>query len=220
MKNNIVLGILSIAVIILYILHFSGSKQNIAVQTTDSVKDSTTIVDSVATDSSNAPKEIAEKCATSYKGIAYVNMDTLLEKYKFAKDVNARLLKKEKDARAKLESKDTQLRTDYAKVQERYSKGLMTQTEAQTESERLMKQQQELMNLEKSLTQGLLDEQKKFNKQLQDSIMKFFKEYNEEMHYEAIFSNTSNDNIIYAEQKLNITTDVINKLNDRYNKKK
>ena len=215
MKNNLALGILTVAVIILYILHFSSNNSSSAASCkgtadTTSVKDSsaTTLNDTVATET-----------MTVNNGIAYVNMDTLLEKYKFAKDINARLLKKEKDARAQLERKDTQLRTDYAKVDERYRKGLMTQTEAKTESERLAKQQQEIQTLSNTLTQNLLDEQKKFNKQLQDTILKFFKEYNEEKHYQAIFSNTSNDNIIYAEKQLNITTEVVNKLNARYKKK-
>lgn len=215
MKNNLALGILTVAVIILYILHFSSNNSSTAVSS-QGTADTTSVKDSSATTLNDT---VATEAMTVNNGIAYVNMDTLLEKYKFAKDINARLLKKEKDARAQLERKDTQLRTDYAKVDERYRKGLMTQTEAKTESERLAKQQQEIQTLSNTLTQNLLDEQKKFNKQLQDTILKFFKEYNEEKHYQAIFSNTSNDNIIYAEKQLNITTEVVNKLNARYKKK-
>ena len=216
MKNNLALGILTVAVIILYILHFSSSNNATSEVASQKTADTTGAKDSCAT----ALKDtVATEPVAINNGIAYVNMDTLLEKYKFAKDINARLLKKEKDARAQLERKDTQLRTDYAKVDERYRKGLMTQTEAKTESERLAKQQQDIQNLSNTLTQNLLDEQKKFNKQLQDTILKFFKEYNEEKHYQAIFSNTSNDNIIYAEKQLNITTEVVNKLNARYKKK-
>ncbi|MBO4332812.1 MAG: OmpH family outer membrane protein [Paludibacteraceae bacterium] len=215
MKNNLALGILTVAVIILYILHFSSNNSSSAASC-QGTADTTSVKDSSATTLNDT---VATETMTVNNGIAYVNMDTLLEKYKFAKDINARLLKKEKDARAQLERKDTQLRTDYAKVDERYRKGLMTQTEAKTESERLAKQQQEIQTLSNTLTQNLLDEQKKFNKQLQDTILKFFKEYNEEKHYQAIFSNTSNDNIIYAEKQLNITTEVVNKLNARYKKK-
>lgn len=215
MKNNLALGILTVAVIILYILHFSSSNNSTSEVASQKTADTTGAKDSCAT----ALKDTVATEPVAINGIAYVNMDTLLEKYKFAKDINARLLKKEKDARAQLERKDTQLRTDYAKVDERYRKGLMTQTEAKTESERLAKQQQDIQNLSNTLTQNLLDEQKKFNKQLQDTILKFFKEYNEEKHYQAIFSNTSNDNIIYAEKQLNITTEVVNKLNARYKKK-
>lgn len=214
MKNNIALGILGVAVAILYILHFCEKKET---------SSQTIEINSEANDSCNAalidsPKTDSVCVHLNNSGIAYVNMDTLLEKYKFAKDVNARLLKKEKDARAKLSAKDAQLRSDYAKVQDRVQRGLLNQADIQAESERFMKQQQELVDLDKSLTNSLLDEQKKFNKQLHDSIMTFFKEYNAEKHYEAIFSNTSNDNIIYAEQQLNITTDVVDRLNARYKK--
>ncbi len=214
MKNNLALGVLTVAVIILYILQFSSSHKS-AEPAKSTIADTTCTNDTTPA----ATDTIAEAAPVVNNGIAYVNMDTLLEKYKFAKDINARLLKKEKDARAQLENKDAQLRNDYTKVDERYRKGLMTQTEAKTESERLAKQQQDIQILSNKLTQNLLEEQKKFNKQLQDTILNFFKEYNEEKHYQAIFSNTSNDNIIYAEKQLNITTDVVNKLNARYKKK-
>lgn len=216
MKNNLALGILTVAVVILYIMQFCSGSKSTEPQTASVVDTTKTIDSTIATP---IDKVVAEEVPVVNNGIAYVNMDTLLEKYKFAKDISARLLKNEKNARTQLESKDTQLRTDYAKVEERYRKGLMTELEAKTESERLAKQQQEIQILSNKLTQNLLDEQKKFNKQLQDTILKFFKEYNEEKHYQAIFSNTSNDNIIYAEKQLNITTDVVNRLNARYKKK-
>ncbi len=208
MKNNLLLGILTVAVVILYILHFTSNKQ---VQPVEPTADTTKIVADVDTTEIPVVEERYD--------IAYVNMDTLLEKYAFAKDVSARLLKKEKDASAKLNSKGEELRNDYAKVEERYRKGLLTATEAQTESEKLAKQQQEIQKLNNTLTQSLIDEQKKFNKQLQDSILKFFKEYNADKKYKAIFSNTNNDNIIYAEKQLNITNEVIEMLNARYKKK-
>lgn len=211
MKNNYYLGVLTFAVILLYIIHFTSpcaSRKRPVSTNTDTTKAAPAFVKNDTIDSTET--------STNKNIIAYVNMDTLLEKYQFAKDVNAHLLKKQKDASAKLNDQGNKLRSDYAKVEEKYRKGLLSQTEAQAESDRLMKQQQEIQKLNNSLSQNLLDEQNKFNKQMQDTILKFFKEYNADKHYMAIFSNADNNNILYAEKQLNITSEVIALLNKRY----
>jgi outer membrane protein len=206
MKNitDILVGILTVAVVVLYILHFTSKPQE-EVQ----VKTERVIVNGKPQD----------KVVNATTEIAYVNVDSLLTKYAYAKDLNEQLLKKEKTARAQLAAKENQLRTDYTNVQARYQKGLLSRDEAEMEGQKLNRQQKDLQDLNAKLTKSLMDDEKSLNKKLQDKVQAFFKEYNKTKHYKAIFSNSGNDNIFYAEEYLNITNDVISKLNEDYKKK-
>jgi outer membrane protein len=115
MKNitDILVGILTVAVVVLYILHFTSKPQE-EVQ----VKTERVIVNGKPQD----------KVVNATTEIAYVNVDSLLAKYAYAKDLNEQLLKKEKTARAQLAAKENQLRTDYTNVQARYQKGCCRET--------------------------------------------------------------------------------------------
>ena len=227
--QNVVLGILAVAVVVLYILHFAGCNKNsqkeepaaAAEQTEEAVADSTeNSVEAPAEETADTDEDVASNDGPADSPIAYVNVDTLLSKYELAKEMNAQLLKKQKAAQSQLEAKATQLQTDYANIQQKYQKALISESEAQAEAQKLQKQQAELQELDARLTKQMVDEQQKMNKQLLDKIQKFFKEYNKTKQYKAILSNASNDNILYAESSLNITNDVIKKLNAEYKKKK
>lgn len=52
-------------------------------------------------------------------------------------------------------------------------------------------------------------EQQKLNLQLADTIKVNLVEFNKNKNYEIIFSNTASDNILYADEKYDITQEVI-----------
>ncbi|OGJ94130.1 MAG: hypothetical protein A2350_20800 [Candidatus Raymondbacteria bacterium RifOxyB12_full_50_8] len=69
----------------------------------------------------------------------------------------------------------------------------------------------------KTETDKQLKEQE--SKEMQPIIVKinsFLKEYGEEEGYDIILGASGNGNIVYGKAKLDITTDVINKLNKKY----
>ena len=209
--NTIILVILCVAVAGLYIMHFtSGSTSETKNDTNMTVRSSLSI-DSLP--------------------IAYVNVDSLLVDYKYAKDLNEVLLKKQEKSRKEVSSKELQLRSDYAayaKKVEVYQNKMATgqiltkETKDKEESvlmqeqNRISKKDQDLKELDRRLSQELFVEQQKMNAQLRDSINAFFVIYNKDKHYKVIFSDTGNDNIFYAEDYLNITDDVVDELNKRY----
>jgi len=196
--NTIALSVLCIAVVILYILHFSSQGK--------------TPCETVL--QKNNPAKIS--LSDSFP-IAYVNVDTLLMNYQFAKEVNEELLKKQEKFRNDISHKQQQLQQDAMAFQQKYeSGGFLTKESFEQEQTRLMKKEQELQNMDRRFTQELFAEQQKMNSQLRDTINTFFKLYNQDKHYKIIFSDTGNDNIFYAEDHLNITSDVIEQLNARY----
>jgi outer membrane protein len=79
-----------------------------------------------------------------------------------------------------------------------------------------MKAQQDLQALSNKLTNELSTENAKNSLQLRDSINVFLKEYNKDKKYSVILSNTGLDNILYADDAMNITDEVVAGLNARY----
>lgn len=153
--------------------------------------------------------------------VAYINVDSLLVGYDFAKDLNEELIKKTEDARMNLNSKGQALEKEMADFQRKLqTNAFLSEDRAQTEYNRLQNKQQELEQLNYKLQNDLAQQQAQMNARLSDSIRNYVKEYNEEMHYELIFTNTMYDNILIDAPKYDITGDVLSRLNERYAKTK
>ena len=80
-----------------------------------------------------------------------------------------------------------------------------------------MKAQQDLQELSNKLSNELATETAQNNLQLRDSINNFIQAYNKVQGYNMIFSNTGFDNLLYADQSMNITNEIVEGLNARYN---
>lgn len=162
-----------------------------------------------------APKKSAQ-AATESKGIAYVEIDSLLTQYTFCIEHKAALESKSKQYEAQMASKMGQMEKAYAEFQQKMQNGsFSSQEQAQAAQQRIQKLQQEGAQLEQQLTKKMAGEQEKFNKTLRDSLKSFLNDYNKTAGYDMILSKQG-DNVLYANEKLNITTEVISGLNKRY----
>lgn len=200
MKNNISLalnGVLLVAVIILFILVL-GKKNQSSDQIIVKKGDSATIV--------SLP-------------IAYVNIDSLLINYTFAKQANESLTKKQEDSRLTINSRQRELQGEMIEFQKKLENGaFLSRERAEQEQARLQKKQQDLQITADRLSQQIMEQQQKMSKQLSDTIKIFMKQFNKDGKYQVILSNTSNDNVLYAGDKYDITSEVVKQLNSR-NKK-
>jgi len=201
MKNLslIINVVLAVAVIVLFVLVL-GNKSN-----------------SVANQSVTGKNQV-----TSAKlPIAYVNVDSLLLHYEFAKESNESLIKKQEDSRLKINTLARQLQNEMGDFQRKLeNNAFLSRDRAQQEQTRLQKKQQDLQELDGSLSKQLVQVQQKMSEQLRDTINNFMKEYNKDHKYQLIISNTSSDNILYAEKTYDITAEVTKLLNERYTAKK
>lgn len=153
--------------------------------------------------------------------VAYINVDSLLANYNFAKDLNEELIKKTEDARMNINSQAQALEKDYAQFQRKLqTNAFLSEERAQQEAQKLQAKKDELDQLNYKLQNDLAQQQAQMNARLSDTIRNFVKEYNEEMHFELIFTNTMYDNILLDAPKYDITGDVLNRLNARYAKTK
>ncbi len=160
----------------------------------------------------------AAPVATGELKLAYVDVDSLLTKYNFCIDLNEAMMKKEENIRMTLNQKANTLEKDQKEFQKKYeSNAFISPERAQQEYNRLMKAQQDLQDLSTKLSNELATETAKNNLQLRDSINNFIQAYNANKGYNMIFSNTGFDNLLYADKSMNITNEIVDGLNARYN---
>src|SRR5690554_3009314 len=195
--NYIVSGVLTVAVIILFILHFNSN--------------------STSKESSASNLSVLLNDSTLTLPIAYVNVDSLLTNYNFAKDLNESLLRKEESTRATLNQRENQINSAAQEFERKLrNNAFLSQDRAQQEQERIMKMNQEYQQLAERLSQEFMLEQQKLNIQMEDTIKVRIEEFNKTRNYEIIFSNISTSTTIFAKDKYDITDEVVQFLNSKY----
>ncbi|MFT4072985.1 MAG: OmpH family outer membrane protein [Dysgonamonadaceae bacterium] len=198
MKNisYIINGVLAVAIIVLYILHFnSGGKK---------VEEGKIIKFNKADTAATLP-------------IAYVNVDTILSNYNLAKDANENLMRKLESSNATMKEKQQRLQTEYAEFQRKVqANAFLSEERAQQEYLRLQNMDKELKTTGSRLDDEFRREQQKLNNQLTDSVRNVIKTYNKTANLQIILSNSGMDNVLYAKEKYDITSEILTLLNKRY----
>ena len=160
--------------------------------------------------------EPAQAGQTGDLKIAYVEVDSLMTQYDFAKDYSVTLQKKSNNARNTLTQKSNTLQAAVNNFQQKLNNNGFTSREQAAQQQAAIEQQQRsLQELQARLENELASETQKFNEALRDSLQNFLKAYNEDKHYNLILTKQG-DNLLWADKKFDITQDVINGLNKRY----
>ena len=160
----------------------------------------------------------AEVASTPGQGIrvAYVEVDSLMTQYDYAKDYSVTLEKKSNNARNTLNQKGAQLQAAVNNFQQKLNNnGFQSREQAASVQMAIEKQQRDLQELQARLENELASETQKFNVSLRDSLKSFLNSYNSDKKFDYIFSKAG-DNILLSNTKYDITQDVINGLNKRY----
>jgi outer membrane protein len=148
--------------------------------------------------------------------IAYVEVDSLMTQFDFAKEKSAELEKKSLNARNTLTQKGNQLQAAANNFQQKLqNNGFTSREQAEGVQQALQRQQNDLAALQARLENELASEQQKFLQALQDSLNNFLTVYNQDKKFDFILNKGS---ILFAGKKYDITQEVINGLNKRYNK--
>ncbi|MBR1879211.1 MAG: OmpH family outer membrane protein [Prevotella sp.] len=148
--------------------------------------------------------------------IAYIEVDSLMTQYDFAKDYSVTLQKKSNNARNTLTQKGNQLQAAVNNFQQKINNnGFQSREQAAGVQAALERQQRDLQELQARLENELASETAKFNEALRDSLQNFLKAYNKDKKYDIILSKAG-DNILMADKRFDITQDVINGLNKHY----
>jgi len=204
MKNiSLVLnGVLIIAVIILFYLHFSGN--NIEVKEVTDVSEEVVAEESVV-------EEIESK-------IGYLNVDSLQKNYKYYAD----LINKLKGRESKYEKELSQKSAAFEKKVMEFQKKAptMTQFEGQTRQKELAEEEQQLYKLRDDFAVKFQNEEAKLNDEFQKNVKDFIKEFNNDKDYNIIIGASSIGNVVlYYNEGINVSNAVIKGLNEQYAKK-
>lgn len=157
----------------------------------------------------------SESKAPAELKIAYVEVDSIMTQYKFAKEYAAILEKKGQNIQATLAQKQQQLQAAAANFQQKYQQNAYTREQVEAIQAGLQKQSNDLQGLQQRLQNELVTEQSKYAKVLHDSIANYLARYNKDKKYSIIFSK-SGDNLLYADKAYDITNEVISGLNKAY----
>jgi outer membrane protein len=150
--------------------------------------------------------------------IAYVEVDSLMTQFEFAKEKTQELEKKSLNARNTLTQKGNQLQSAANNFQQKLqNNGFTSREQAESVQQQLQRQQNDLAALQARFESELANETQKFNVALRDSLNHFLEVYNKDKKFDMILAK-SGDNILLANPKYDITQDVINGLNKRYQK--
>lgn len=197
MKNlSLVLNvILLIAVGVLYVLHFTGGEKNEAI---------TEVRASVGTSS-------------ALRQLAYVNSDSLLQNYDYFKDKANELEAK----RAKLEAEYTNRAQGLQNEINDFQRNVqnMTMAQARAVEENLTQKQQNLIRYQQTLQQELMNDENLVNNELYDNVANYLEEYGRKNNLQLVLTYTKGSGVLYANDSLDITQEVIVGLNAEYNKK-
>jgi outer membrane protein len=195
MKNlSLILNIiLLIAVIGLYALYFSNGKK------------------------ATAASSGSDTSAVNLK-VAYINSDSVLKYYDYLKvnkeQLEAKTKKMDQDYRVRAQG----LQNEIAAYQRNVKN--MTYGQVQATEEDLGKKQQNLQMYQQTLTQQLMQEEAKLNKELYDRVTAFLKEYGQERGLQLVLKYDPTSDMLYGNNALDITQDVITGLNNSYKTEK
>lgn len=194
MKNlSLILNIvLLVAVIVLYVLHFSQQK----VESTSS-----------PSDTSNVDLKLA-----------YILSDSVLKHYEYLKVNREQLEAKTKKMDQDLRNRTMGLQNEISAYQRNVSG--MTLGQARATEEDLGKKQQNLQLYQQSLQQQLMQDEAKLNKELYDRITVFLKKYGEEKGLQVVLKYDPTSDVLFGGAGLDITDDVIKGLNEDYKTEK
>jgi len=146
--------------------------------------------------------------------IAYVDLDSVEARYEYFKAKKSELEKRQQAIDNELKANVRALQNEAADFQRRANANQLTQAEGETAQRTLMEKQQQLEAKRQNLSQQYMEQEAKFNEDLQKRLDDFLKTFNADKKYSFIFSYRAGaSNILYKDESLDITAPVIDGLN-------
>ena len=190
MKNLslIINGILAVAIGVLFFLHFKDCKPT----------DSKSTISAVGTSAVSGT-------------IAYVDLDTLEANYTYYKDKKVEFEKNQKNLEASLTSGMETLQREAAEFQQKAQ--TMTQSEGEATQQRLLQKKAQLEQMRDNGGQALQNALAEFNIEVYGKIDSVLQDYNKDHKFAYVLSYQRGGAILYRDKGLDITADVVDRLN-------
>jgi outer membrane protein len=168
----------------------------------------------------NDNKSKTQNIVTSSEGlnIVYFNSDSLLSNYKMYEDERKELETMSLEYEKKLSVDQKTFEKEAREFQQRAE--FLTITDREARQEKLMRKQQDLMQLQEQLTGQLARDEAAVTEKIYESIEVYLKEFVQDKNISYVFSYARGGGIWYANVANDITNELIEELNKRYAEKK
>ncbi len=144
--------------------------------------------------------------------IVFINSDSLLNNYDYFISMSKALEKKQDSIDALLQRRARQVESEIMEYQK--AAAGMTQEQMMKTEEGLMQKQQDVIDLKDRMLDYLQAEERKMNDSVHHHLTSYLRSMNEEMNYKFILGYQRGSGILLANDSLDITTDVIQGINE------
>jgi outer membrane protein len=192
-KASIIIdAVLAAAVIALFVLHFTSGKR------------------------SNSPEQQPEG-RTSFGNIAFIQIDSLVNKYDMFHDLKSELESKAQAIQDDFNKKQMALQRDFSDFNEKYQKGLITRSQVELQQTQLAKRQDELKQFANDKQMEMAEEEQVLIRKVMYALDQYLEKYNADKKFSLILNTSAGTNtILKGDSTLNITNEIVNALNEEY----
>ena len=160
---------------------------------------------------------------TQSGSIVYFNMDRVISEYDMANDLRSVVETKVNSINQEVTRRGNKLEKDVKAFQDKINKGLLTQSVAESQNQKLLQQQNEFQTYAAQKQQEIVEEQQVMMNQIADAINSYITEFNADKKYSLILA-TQGDIIslpvVAGAPELDITDTLLDGLNAAYVKTK
>ncbi|MGN0200474.1 MAG: OmpH family outer membrane protein [Candidatus Cryptobacteroides sp.] len=160
-----------------------------------------------------------DEVAAAAGSIVYFNLDTILRDYDMANELRSVVETKVNSINQEVTRRRNKLEKDINAFSDKLNKGLLTQSVAQTQNQKLIEQQQSFENYAAQKQQEILEEQQVMMNQLADAINNYIQEFNAEKKYAMIIATQGDilaTPVVAGDPELDITDTLLEGLNAAY----
>lgn len=197
--HQILYVILFLLLAVLYLLHFSSSNNAeniIAVE----------------------KQEIIQPLNEGSLNIAFVNSDTVSKYYEFAKKIQKTLTTKRSEAEGQIKSKYFA----YESLVQEFEKAspIMGDREKMEKAQKIRLLEQEIMQVEQQLSDQVSRQELELTQSYIEKTNEYMQEIGKTLGYDYVMSYRIGGAMLYANERHDITTEIIKLLNERYESSK
>ena len=148
----------------------------------------------------------------------YVDLDTILSKYNLAKDYNEEMIRMQTNMESEVRKHENNLQSMATTMQNKLqNNGYLSEASFKADQQQITEKQNEAQRAVAALQSNFESAALLAQKTVNDSIEAFIRDYNMTKGYDAIFFKAAT---LYVNPALDITQEVVEGLNARYNKVK
>lgn len=182
-------------------------------------------ITSSCTENANTAVNASADSTLTAGSVVYFDLDRVLSEYDMANDESSVVETKVNSIQEEVNRRASKIDKDQKAFQDKVNKGLLTQSVAEVQYQKLMEDQNNFQNYAAQKQNEINEELAVTQNRILDAISTFVKEYNAEKNYAMIIATQGSNSVISmpvvaAQDKLDITDDLLEGLNAAYIKEK